>query len=175
MFPRAFADDERVIEAAVDSLPAGHGFPWLLCVIPFFDGNVHRKGFFEVINRNGVTAVARVAMFDIPAVKRRVITGVWAMEVLHAIVGWPDLYKANGPQLGDFDNMTFNAGTHSCAHLKLSAGWLGRHRSESLRPPGQVRPAFDQPLTGAAGPRVGCAHQVHPHGERVPRRGASAK
>jgi hypothetical protein len=125
LFPHAFADDKRVIEAAVDSLPSGHGCPWLLCVIPFFDGDIDRNGFFEVVNRNGVTAVARVAMFDIPAVKHRVITGVWAMEVLHAVVGWPDLYKAHGSLMGDFDNMTFNAGTHSCTHLKLSAGFLG--------------------------------------------------
>ena len=129
LFPHAFADDKRVIEAAVQSLPPGHGCPWLLCVIPFADGDRDRIGFFEVVNSNGVTAVARVGMYDIPAIKRRVTMGVWAMEVLHAIVGWPDLYKAHGPNLDSFDNMTFNAGTHSCTHLKLAAGWL---------PPGAV-------------------------------------
>jgi hypothetical protein len=63
-------------------------------------------------------------MYDIPALKRRQIMGVWAMEVLHAMVGWPDLYLGHGSLMGDWDNMTYNAGTHSCAHLKLRPGWL---------------------------------------------------
>ena len=62
-------------------------------------------------------------MYDILSIKQPQITGVWAMEVLHAMVGWPDLYKAHGTPMGDWDNMTYDAGTHSCAHLKLRPGW----------------------------------------------------
>jgi hypothetical protein len=91
---------------------------------PWADGDRNRIGYFEAVGQNGVAAVARVAMYDYLPAKRRQLTGVWAMEVLHAMVGWPDLYKAHGAQMGDWDNMTYNAGTHSCAHLKLRPGWL---------------------------------------------------
>ena len=123
-FPHAFSNGPGVIEAAWQSLPAGHDCPYVLCVIPWADGDSNRIGFFEGVGQNGVLAVARVAMYDILAIKRRQLTGIWAMEVLHAMVGWPDLYKAHGVLMGDWDNMTFNAGTHSCAHLKLRPGWL---------------------------------------------------
>jgi hypothetical protein len=123
-FPHAFSDGPSVIEAAWQSLPSGHDCPYVLCVIPWADGDPNRNGFFEGVGQNGVEAVSRVAMYDALSIKRRQITGVWAMEVLHAMVGWPDLYKAHGTVMGDWDNMTYNAGTHSCAHLKLRPGWI---------------------------------------------------
>lgn len=124
LFPHAFSDGPGVVEAAWKSPPENHGYPYVLCVIPWADGDINRIGWFTTVGQNGVTAVSRVAMYDILSIKRRQITGVWAMEVLHAIAGLPDLYKVN-PAMGDFDNMCYNAGTHSCAHLKLAAGWLG--------------------------------------------------
>jgi hypothetical protein len=123
-FPHAFSDGPSVIEAAWQSLPAGHDCPYVLCVIPWADGDLNRIGYFEGVGQNGVVAVSRVAMYDGLATKTRQPTGVWAMEVLHAMVGWPDLYKAHGTKMGDWDNMTYTAGTHSCAHLKLRPGWL---------------------------------------------------
>lgn len=123
-FPHAFSDGPGVVEAAWQSLPAGHGCPYVLCVIPWADGNINRIGWFTSVGQNGVEGVARVAMYDLLAIKQPQPMGVWAMEVLHAIVGWPDLYKAAGAKMGDFDNMCYNAGTHSCAHLKLRPGWL---------------------------------------------------
>jgi hypothetical protein len=123
-FPHAFSNGPSVVEAAYQSLPHGHDCPYVLCVIPWADGDINRKGWFRTVGENGVKAVARVAMYDILPIKRRQTTGVWAMELLHAMVGWPDLYKANGALMGAWDNMTYNAGTHSCAHLKLRPGWL---------------------------------------------------
>jgi PASTA domain len=123
-FPHAFSDGPSVIEAAWQSLPPGHDCPYVLCVIPWADGDLNRIGYFESVGQNGVIAAARVAMYDYLPTKTRQITGVWAMELLHAMVGWPDLYKAHGTKMGDWDNMTYNAGTHSCAHLKLRPGWL---------------------------------------------------
>lgn len=123
LFSSAFSNGPGVVEAAWQSLPANHGYPFVLCVIPFYDGDANRRGWFTTVGQNGVTAVSRVAMFDNLVQKVPEIPGVWAMEVLHAIVGLPDLYKVN-PAMGDFDNMTYNAGTHSCAFLKLAAGWL---------------------------------------------------
>ena len=131
LFPHAFSDGPSVIEAAFQSLPAGHGYPYVLCVIPRADGDTNRNGFFRTVGENGVAAVARVAMLEGPLVQqKRQIMGVWAMEVLHAIAGLPDLYATGAnpypnPPIGDFDNMAFNAGTHSCAYLKQAAGWLG--------------------------------------------------
>ncbi|HWR21181.1 MAG TPA: hypothetical protein VN444_04895 [Verrucomicrobiae bacterium] len=130
LFPRAFSDGPGVIEAAWQSLPEGHGYPYVLCVIPRDDGGKHRGGFFTTVNKNDVNAVARVAMFSGAAVlQQRQIMGVWAMEVLHAIARLPDLYAKEtnpypDPPIDDYDNMCFNAGTHSCAYLKRAAGWL---------------------------------------------------
>jgi hypothetical protein len=128
LFPHAFADGPDVGEAAWRSLPANHGYPYVLCVIPLYDGHKDRLGWSTGIGQNGVTALARVAMnaqpVNHPFLRQREVTGVWAMEVLHAIAGFPDLCKVQ-PNMEDFDNMTYNAGTHSCAHLKLAAGWLG--------------------------------------------------
>ena len=125
LFPHAFSNGPSVIEAAWQSLPAGHNCPYVLCVIPWADGDPNRIGFFESVGQNGVVAVSRVAMFDILSLQQPQPTGVWGMEVLHARVGWPDLYKAHSTsKMGDFDNMCYTAGTHSCAHLKLSPGWL---------------------------------------------------
>lgn len=123
MFPPAFSDGPSVMEAAYRSLPSGHGHPYVLCVIPYSD-NLHRKGFFRTVGENGVTAVARVAVWDASVGQQRQTTGVWAMEVLHAIAGFPDLYLAKGPQMVGFDNMMYCEGMHSCAHLKQAAGWL---------------------------------------------------
>src|SRR6478672_5303378 len=130
LFPHAFSDGPSVVEAAYQSLPPGHGYPYVLCVIPWYDGDPNRIGWFRTVNENGVTAVSRVAMLSGPLLQQnRQITGIWAMEVLHAIAGLPDLYATGGnpfpnPAMGDFDNMCFNAGTHSCAYLKQAAGWL---------------------------------------------------
>jgi hypothetical protein len=130
LFPHAFSDGPSVVEAAYQSLPSGHGYPYVLCIIPWFDGDANRKGWFRTVGENGVIAVSRVAMFDgPPVIKHRQIMGVWAMEILHAIPGLPDLYAKEGnphpnPPIGDFDNMCYNAGTHSCAYLKQAVGWL---------------------------------------------------
>jgi hypothetical protein len=126
VFPHAFADGFDVFEAAADSLPDGHGYKFLLCVIPNDDGHAHRHGFFQEMTRNGVTfRAARVAMKED---LRRQKLGVWSMEVLHAMAELPDLYTAPLPpgtmRMGRYDNMVANAGTHSCAELKLRAGWL---------------------------------------------------
>jgi PASTA domain len=124
LFPHAFSNGPSVIEAAWQSLPAGHDCSYVLCVIPWADGDPNRIGFFETVGQNGVVAVSRVAMFEIPAIQQPQPAGVWGMEVLHARAGWPDLYKAQGSKMANFDNMCYVGGMHSCAHLKLSPGWL---------------------------------------------------
>lgn len=160
LFPHAYSDGPGVVEAAWQSLPSGHGYPYVLCVIPWYDGDVNRLGWFTSVNQNGVTAVSRVAMYEaVPVQKQRQQTGVWAMEVLHAIVGLPDLYPKSTnpyphPPMGDYDNMTYCNGMHSCSYLKQAGGWLaesdfirhsGAHHEYALHsvglsppPPGRV-------------------------------------
>jgi hypothetical protein len=175
LFPFAFADGPAVFEAAADSLPDGHGFTYLLVVIPMYDGDIDRIGYFETLTRNGVTfRAARVAMNNGPF---RQPLGVWSMEVLHAMAEWPDLYTHTLPpgtsRMDRFDNMTYNAGTHSCAELKLRIGWLdaacvavqdsddGETRSYDLHsiglsgpPPGRVSTVI------FPGPRAGSTMRV---------------
>ena len=168
LFPFAFADGFEVFEAAADSLPAGHDFEYLLCVIPMYDGHPHRKGYFQEMTRNGITLrAARVAMNNGPF---RQPIGVWSMEVLHAVAGLPDLYTAPLPpgtgRMDRYDNMTYNASTHSCAELKLRAGWLdpadvavqdgidGGTQQYTLQSIGRSRPPSGRvAMVRSAGPR----------------------
>jgi hypothetical protein len=54
--------------------------------------------------------------------------GVWAMELIHVLAGYGDLYaNRNGAVAdhpGDFNNMASAGGTHSSAYTKMRLGWL---------------------------------------------------
>ncbi|MBO0936762.1 hypothetical protein J2I47_09430 [Fibrella sp. HMF5335] len=49
--------------------------------------------------------------------------GVWAMELLHAVTGFGDLYFTN-PHPGRFDEMACACGTHPSAYTKMYMGWI---------------------------------------------------
>jgi hypothetical protein len=49
--------------------------------------------------------------------------GVWAMEFMHSLTGFADLYPFNG-NMGSFDEMACSCGTHPSAYTKASIGWL---------------------------------------------------
>jgi hypothetical protein len=49
--------------------------------------------------------------------------GVWAMEFMHSLTGFGDLYPFNG-NMGDFDEMACACGTHPSAYTKAAIGWL---------------------------------------------------
>jgi hypothetical protein len=49
--------------------------------------------------------------------------GTWAMEFMHVLTGFADLYTFNG-DLGNFDEMACNCGTHPSAYTKVAIGWL---------------------------------------------------
>jgi hypothetical protein len=49
--------------------------------------------------------------------------GVWAMELLHCITAFGDLYNTT-PHPGGYDEMACNCGTHPSTYTKLSLGWL---------------------------------------------------
>ncbi|MDX5418011.1 MAG: hypothetical protein LPK09_02260, partial [Hymenobacteraceae bacterium] len=49
--------------------------------------------------------------------------GVWAMEFMHCLTGFADLYPFNG-NMGSFDEMACSCGTHPSAYTKAAIGWL---------------------------------------------------
>ena len=51
--------------------------------------------------------------------------GVWAMELIHGLTGFGDLYPFGG-DMGGFDEMACSCGTHPSAYTKAAIGWLER-------------------------------------------------
>ncbi len=76
--------------------------------------------------------------------------GVWAMELMHVLTAFLDLYPFGG-NMGTFDNMAGAQGTHPSSFTKAAVGWLDRsairrHSSQS----GEVR--YDLHLVGLPQP-----------------------
>lgn len=74
--------------------------------------------------------------------------GVWAMEFMHSLTGFADLYVFNG-NMGRFDEMACACGTHPSAYTKAAIGWLegpaiathtGRAQRYALHAVGLVQP-----------------------------------
>ncbi len=51
--------------------------------------------------------------------------GVWAMEFMHSLTGFGDLYTFGG-NMDRFDEMAASAGTHPSAYTKAAIGWLDK-------------------------------------------------
>jgi hypothetical protein len=49
--------------------------------------------------------------------------GVWAMEFMHCLTGFDDLYPFGG-NMGSFDEMACSCATHPSAYTKTAIGWL---------------------------------------------------
>jgi hypothetical protein len=74
--------------------------------------------------------------------------GVWAMEFMHSLTGFGDLYPFGG-NMGSFDQMAASGGTHPSAYTKAAIQWLdasavarhvGRAGSYALHDVGLVQP-----------------------------------
>jgi hypothetical protein len=86
--------------------------------------------------------------------------GTWAMELMHCLTGFDDLYPFDG-NLGLYDEMASNQASHPTAYTKAAVGWLdadrisrhsGLSRTYDLHTVGLVQP----PPTGrSAAVRVG--------------------
>ncbi len=125
LFPAVWSDDADVMGAAMRSLPVGHGYQYVVAVLPHAFGQ-HRNGFaqWDMSPVNGITGVARVALFEDPGFRFRQPVGVWAMEILHMLTEFGDLYFTN-PNPGRYDVMaSAGATTHASAHTKRHMGWL---------------------------------------------------
>ena len=88
--------------------------------------------------------------------------GVWAMEFMHSLTGFGDLYPFGG-NLGAFDQMACSCATHPTAYTKAAIGWLdmsaiaghtGRAVPYDLHLGGLVQPP---PSGRVAAVRVGAA------------------
>ena len=133
VFPPVVADDADVISAGLESLPhidfgfihiAIHGFDFAVMVLPQSAG-IHRGGYawFPGNTVNGVSFYARVALFNNQTLTMPQNIGVWAMETLHMICRFGDLYFSN-PPMGNFDVMSCACGTHPSAYTKNQFGWI---------------------------------------------------
>ena len=134
VFPVVGSDGPEVNTAAMNSLPAGHGYKHLLAVLPHSVG-VHRGGHAFEGGVNGFESWARVAMFDDLALTRRQPLGVWGQELLHSVAKF---WGHTG--LGAYDVMDGTgamASTHASTHTKSAVGWLRSgiraHPTESRR------------------------------------------
>jgi len=130
VFPVVAADGADTMGAGLNSLPVNHGYDYAVAVLPHSVGP-HRGGFawMGTPGTNGVTNFSRVAMFSDVGMTNGKTLGVWAMEVLHMVTRFGDLYYAN-PAVGKFDVMSGASGTHPTAHTKSQLGWL---RANAIR------------------------------------------
>lgn len=124
VLPAVVSNGTDVTRAAIDSLPANHNYLCVVAVLPHAFGQ-HRGGFawWDAAERNGITDFARVSLFTDPSFGIRQGIGVWAMEVLHAVTHFGDLYNVS-PHPGPFDVMACSCGTHPSSHTKAAMGWL---------------------------------------------------
>lgn len=133
VFPPVVADGADVIGAGLRSLPhirfgvfdiPVHGFAFAVVVLPHSMG-AHRRGYawYPGDTINGISFYGRVALFNDPAFSSQQSIGVWAMETLHMICRFGDLYYSN-PPLGGFDVMSCACGTHPSAYTKNQFGWV---------------------------------------------------
>lgn len=135
IFPPVWSDGPEVNLPAMRSLPPGHGFTHMVAVLPHSVGE-HRSGhaFWDLSPVNGITAWARVALYDDTALSIRQPIGVWGMEILHIVTEFGDLYNVT-PHLSTYDVMAgAGASSHASAHTKRAMGWLPRGRIVSHTP-----------------------------------------
>jgi hypothetical protein len=107
--------DEDTVGAGLRSLPSDHDFDAACIVVP--SGGPHRTGFawWDAQAVNGFENFARVNLEE--------SLGVWAMEVMHCLTEFGDLYNSE-PHLQGFDNMACSCGTHPSTHTKVELQWL---------------------------------------------------
>ncbi len=147
VFPPVVANDADVISAGLESLPhidigffeiPIHGFDFGVMVLPHSFG-LHRGGYawYPGDAVNGVSYYARVALFDDQTLSTPQNIGVWAMEVLHMICRFGDLYFSS-PPMGRFDVMSCACGTHPSVYTKNQFGWV-RDNAIATHPIGASR------------------------------------
>jgi hypothetical protein len=103
--------------AARNSIPDDNPYDVVVAVLP--SGGPDRGGWAWVDNPpiSGIGDFCRVNLAE--------GLGVWAMEVMHCLTGFMDLYNFD-PHPGRFDNMACNCGTHPSVHTLVHLQWLAQ-------------------------------------------------
>jgi hypothetical protein len=103
--------------AARKSIPANNPYDVVVAVLP--SGGPDRGGWAWIDNPpiSGIGDFCRVNL--------TAGLGVWAMEVMHCLTGFLDLYN-HQPHPGRFDNMACSCGTHPSVHTLVYLQWLAQ-------------------------------------------------
>jgi len=111
------ADSPDTMGAARRSIPDDNPYDVVVAVLP--SGGPDRGGFAWIDNPpiSGIGDFCRVNL--------DVNLGVWAMEVMHCLTGFLDLYN-HQPHPGRFDNMACSCGTHPSVHTLVYLQWLAQ-------------------------------------------------
>lgn len=101
--------------AARRAVPAPNNFDVVVAVL--LSGGMNRGGWAWIDNPpiNGIGDFARVNLEE--------GLGTWAMEIMHCLTEFMDLYNFR-PHLDRFDNMACACGTHPSVYTKTSLNWL---------------------------------------------------
>jgi hypothetical protein len=130
IFPTVQANSSDTVGTGLMSLPPSHGFEYAMVVIPHSFGP--NRGGFAWMNQspptNGFSNFCRVPMFTDTGLTMIPRIGVWAMELLHTVTAFGDLYNVS-PAMGNFDNMACSCGTHPSTHTKSLMGWIPESRA----------------------------------------------
>ena len=103
--------------AARKSIPADNPYDVVVAVLP--SGGPDRGGWAWIDNPpiSGIGDFCRVNLDE--------GLGVWAMELMHCLTGFMDLYNVD-PHPGSFDNMACSCGTHPSVHTLVHLQWLAQ-------------------------------------------------
>ena len=168
VFPLVKAPNAEVNIPAMNSLPRGHGYKYLLAVLPHEAGQ-DRGGhaFAHTAEVNGITGWARVAMFTNPLMREPQPIGVWAQELLHLLC---ELFEhPNLPKYDFMDGGGARLNVHASATTKGLFGWLPKgivDHAESglnvnLHALGQVQPPPPDRVTAVRIPSQRSSNQFY--------------
>jgi hypothetical protein len=106
-------------DEAIRTLPAGHSYEYACVVFSGGSHNCRGWAFYENPPFPGTSNLRHWCY-----VSTGEGLGVWAMELMHTLTGFGDLYQTTDARPGAFDNMDCACGTHPSAFTKLKLNWL---------------------------------------------------
>lgn len=108
---------------AIRTLPTGHTYEYA-CVV--FTGGTHGCTGWAFYDNPPFPGTANLRNWCYVSLDAPL--GVWAMETMHALTGFGDLYQTTDGPPGRFDNMDCACGTHPSSFTKLKLGWLEQNQ-----------------------------------------------
>lgn len=111
-------------DEAIRTLPSGHSYQYACVVFPA-GTNGGQCGGWAFYGGGAFPGTSNLTGWCYVALDQGV--GTWAMELLHILTHFGDLYNPVNPAVpppGDYDEMACNCGTHPSAFTKLNMGWI---------------------------------------------------